>query len=219
MQAADGRATPVLEIVSDVICPWCYVGKWRLAQALAQLGEFPLEIRWRPYELNPSMPREGMERRAYCERKFGSLEYANQMYGRVVAAANADGLALNIERIARTPNTRAAHRLIELAAEHDCQDAVVDALFDAYFVTGQDVGCDAVLSDIALSAGLDHSAVTAMLAAPDGDIVIEAAERAAHELGVNGVPAFVYNGHLLFSGAQSPATIARSLQRAQARGL
>jgi predicted DsbA family dithiol-disulfide isomerase len=219
MQTADGTATPVLEIVSDVICPWCYVGKRRLAQALARLGDFPLDIRWRPYELNPTMPRAGMSRRGYCERKFGSLEQANQLYGRVVEAARADGLALNVERMTRTPNTRTAHRLIEFAAQHARQDAVVDGLFAAYFVDGQDVGDHAVLVAVAAAAGLDREAVAALLASAHGDAEIEAAEHAARELGVSGVPAFVYNGHLLFSGAQSPETIALTLQRARARGL
>ena len=219
MQATNDPASPVLEIVSDVICPWCYIGKRRLDVALTQLGDFPLTIHWRPYELNPGMPPQGMARREYCERKFGSLEYANQLYARVIAAAEADGLALNVAGMTRTPNTRAAHRLIEFAGEHRCQDAVVDALFEAYFVSGQDVGDPAVLLHIAVQAGLDRDAVATMLAAPAGDAVIETAERAMHELGVDGVPAFVYNGRLLFSGAQSPETIALTLQRARARGL
>ena len=219
MPNGNNPATPVLEIVSDVICPWCYLGKRRLAQALERLTDFPLEIRWRPFELNPTMPREGMDRGAYYVAKFGSMEYANQIYGRVVAAAQADGLVLNLERIARTPNTRAAHRLIAFADEHGGQDAVVDALFAAYFVNGQDIGADGVLIDLAVAAGLDRAAVTAMLALADGDTAIEAAERDAHELGVDGVPAFLYNGRLLFSGAQSPETIALALRRAHARGL
>ena len=218
-QVTKVQATAVLEIVSDVVCPWCYVGKRRFSQALDQLGDFPLTIHWRPFELNPGMPREGMARREYCERKFGSLEQANQLYARVVAAAEADGLELKVERIARTPNTRAAHRLIEFAGEHACQDAVVDALFEAYFVTGEDIGSQAVLLAIAHAAGLERDAVTSMLTAPAGDAVIEAAQSRAHQLGVSGVPAFLYNGHLLFSGAQSPETIAVSLQRARARGL
>ena len=219
LDSASRGAMPVLEIVSDVICPWCYVGKRRLTQALAQIDDFELEIRWRPYELNPHMPREGMDRRSYCEVKFGSLEQANQLYGRVAAAAHADGLPLNFERIARTPNTRAAHRLIEFAGAHACQDAVVDALFAAYFVAGRDIGSPAVLIDVAVAVGLEHDAVAAMLEAPDGDAPIEAAESAAHELGIEGVPAFVYNGRMLFSGAQSPDTIALALKRAHARGL
>lgn len=219
MPHANDRALPVLEIVSDVICPWCYVGKRRLAQALAQLTDLKLEIRWRPFELNPTMPTAGMDRRRYCIAKFGSLEYANQMYERVIAAARVDGLALDLERITRTPNTRAAHRLIDYAGLQGRQDALVDALFEAYFVNGQDVGSVLQLIDLAVAVGLERGAVTAMLAHNDGDARIEAAERAAHELGVEGVPAFLYNGRLLFSGAQSPQTIALALQRAHARGL
>lgn len=219
MTASDTAATPVLEIVSDVVCPWCYVGKRRLAQALAQLEDFPLTIRWRPFELNPGMPRNGMPRREYCERKFGSLENANRLYARVVAAAHEDGLTINVERMTRTPNTRAAHRLIEWADGEGRQDALVDALFEAYFVNGEDVGDDAVLLDVAVRAGLPRDAAGAVLASTDGDSHIEAAEHAAHELGVSGVPSFVYNGHLLFSGAQSAETIALTLKRARARGL
>ena len=219
MTVTTDTATPLLEIVSDVVCPWCYVGKRRLSQALAQLEDFPLRIRWRAYELNPTMPREGMARREYCERKFGSLQQANQLYARVVAAAHEDGLELHVERIARTPNTRAAHRLIEWADQEGCQDAVVDALFAAYFVNGEDVGDLAVLLDIAAQAGLPHDAARALLTAPDGDAVIAAAEEEAHELGISGVPAFLYNGRLLFSGAQSAETIALSLKRARSRGL
>ena len=120
----DTAAIPVLDIVSDVVCPWCYVGKRRLERALATLEDFPITVRWRPYELNPTLPRAGMDRREYCERKFGSLEQARRLYARVEAAAAEDDLPMHVERIARTPNTRSAHRLVELAGEHGCQDAV-----------------------------------------------------------------------------------------------
>jgi predicted DsbA family dithiol-disulfide isomerase len=219
MSNAYNPAMPVLEIVSDVICPWCYVGKRRLALALEELDDLALTVRWRPYELNPTLPAAGMDRRSYCVAKFGSLEHANRQYARVVAAAQDDGLALNIERITHTPNTRAAHRLIEYAGFHGRQDAMVDALFEAYFVNGQDIGAEVQLIELAVAVGLERSAVTAMLADRGGDAGIEAAEYDAHELGVEGVPAFVYNGRVLFSGAQSPQTIARALQRAYARGL
>lgn len=219
MPDANHRATALLEIVSDLICPWCYVGKRRLAQALQQLTDLPLEIRWRPFELNPTMPGTGMDRRSYCVAKFGSLDYANQMYARVITAAKDDGLALNVERITRTPNTRAAHRLIEYAGQQGQQDAMVDALFEAYFVNGQDIGSLPQLIELAVTIGLARDAVAAMLARNDGDVAIEAAENDAHGLGVEGVPAFVYNGRMLFSGAQSPQTIVLALQRAHARGL
>ncbi|MEQ8659283.1 MAG: DsbA family oxidoreductase [Gammaproteobacteria bacterium] len=209
-----------LDIISDVVCPWCYIGKHRLEQALALLDdEVDLDIRWRPFELNPDMPREGMDRRAYCEAKFGSVEYANQLYANVAANARADGLPMAVERIARTPNTRAAHRLIELAGRSGCQDAVVDALFEAYFVAGRDVGDNATLVEIGAAAGLNRDAVETALLGASGDEAIARQEREAHALGVSGVPAFVFNGHLLFSGAQTPQTIALALRRAVTRGL
>ncbi len=209
-----------LDVVSDVVCPWCYIGKHRLAQALAKLdADLDIEVRWRPFELNPGLPPGGMDRRAYCEAKFGSLEYANQLYANVAANARADGLPIAVERIARTPNTRAAHRLIECAGEHGCQDALVDALFEAYFVAGRDIGDEAVLLDVAEAAGLGRDIAGAALADDAGAAAIAAAEDEAHALGVTGVPAFVYNGRLLFTGAQTPETIALALERAARKGL
>ena len=210
-----------IEIWSDVICPWCYIGKHRLARAfaLANGALDQIAVRWRPYELNPTLPRAGMDRRAYCVAKFGSLEYANELYARVAANAHTDGLPFDHERIARTPNTRTAHRLIELAGAHGCQNAVVDALFAAYFVDGRDIGELQVLLAIGAGAGLDREPLETALLAAAGDLPIIAAEHAAHELGIDGVPAFVYHGRLLFSGAQSPQTIAAALTRALAKGL
>ena len=209
-----------LDIVSDVVCPWCYIGKHRLGQALEMLDEeIELDIRWRPYELNPGMPRAGMDRRAYCEAKFGSVEYANQLYANVAANAHADGLPMAVDRIARTPNTRAAHRLIEAAGRAGCQDAVVDGLFRAYFVDGRDIGNTVTLVEIGAAAGLNADALETLLSGATGDDEITRQEREAHELGVNGLPAFVFNGRLLFSGAQTPQTIALSIQRAIAKGL
>src|SRR5690606_9623702 len=117
------------------------IGKQRLARALTLLGDDPVPaVRWRPFELNPDLPASGMDRRAYCEAKFGSVERARALYAQVVAHAEAEGLPPAIERVTRTPNTRRAHVLIELADDHDCQDRVVDALFAAYFVGGGDIG-------------------------------------------------------------------------------
>lgn len=212
--------TARLDIVSDVVCPWCYIGKRRLERALADLdGELAVEVHWQPYELNPTLPADGMDRRAYCEAKFGSLEYAAQLYENVAANARADGLPMAVERIARTPNTRRAHRLIELAGAAGCQDAVVDALFQAYFVDGRDVGDVATLRDIAVAAGLDTATVEGALDDPAALARIERDERAAQAMGINGVPAFLYNGRLLFTGAQTPETIALAIRRAAAKGL
>jgi predicted DsbA family dithiol-disulfide isomerase len=211
-----------LEIVSDVVCPWCYIGKHRLDQALAQIGaDIEFDISWRPFELNPTMALEGMDRKAYVAAKFGSADHARQIYANVTANADSDGLPIAIERIARTPNTRAAHRLIDGAGKLGCQNAVVDALFKAYFVDGQDIGDLQVLHDLGVAAGLDADAIASALADATGagDARIDAEEAVAHELGIHGVPAFIYNGRMLLSGAQSPQTIALSLKRASAKGL
>lgn len=209
---ANAAAPLALEIVSDVVCPWCYIGKRRLEQALALLGKkVSLTLRWRPYELNPDMPATGMDRETYCVRKFGSLDYAQKLYANVAANAHADGLALNHERIKRTPNTRAAHRLILLAERHGVQDEIVDGLFAAYFVEGRDIGDPQVLLEIAVAAGIAREVVSAFLAGDEGNDEITRQETAAHRLGIQGVPAFVLNGRLLFSGAQPPAVIAETL--------
>jgi predicted DsbA family dithiol-disulfide isomerase len=209
-----------LEIVSDVVCPWCYIGKHRLEQGLRLLDDdIEFDIQWRPYELNPGLPREGMDRRDYCEAKFGSIEYANQLYANIAANAAADGLPIAVDRIVRTPNTRSAHRLIEMAGPHKCQDAVVDALFKAYFVDGEDVGDVEVLKRIAVACGMNRDVVETALADTSRDQHIETLEREAQEQGITGVPAFLFNGKMLFSGAQSAETIALSLKRAIDRGL
>ncbi len=209
-----------LEIVSDVVCPWCYIGKHRLERGLALLkSEHKFDIRWRPYELNPTLPAEGMDRRDYCKAKFGSLEYADQLYANVAANAEADGLPMDVAAIKRTPNTRAAHRLIEAAGECGRQDALVDALFKAYFVDGKDVGNHETLEKLALEAGLDQQTATDTLQNSSRDVEIEAYEGAVKEQGIHGVPAFLFNGRMLFSGAQSAETISLSLQRAIDRGL
>lgn len=209
-----------IDVVSDVVCPWCYIGKHRLEQGLAALEtDVPVEVRWRPFELNPTLPADGMDRDAYCERKFGSVEYARRLYENVAANARADGLPIEVERIRRTPNTRAAHRLIAAAGDAHGQDALVDALFAAYFVDGLDVGDRDVLRKLARGVGLGDAAIAAALEGDADDGSIEAQEREAHEMGVSGVPAFVYNGRLLFSGAQDPVTVKLAIERAIAKRL
>jgi predicted DsbA family dithiol-disulfide isomerase len=211
---------PTLEIVSDVVCPWCYIGKRRLGEALALLGpEVPLEICWRPYELNPRMPATGMDRETYYERKFGSAEYAGQLLANVAANARDAGIAMDYTKIAVIPNTRTAHRLIWYAGRYDRQDAVVDGLFQAYFVDGRDVGDTQVLTEVAAACGLERGLTERFLAGDEGIDAVEAEERAAHEAGIQGVPAFLLNGRFLFSGAQSPETISLAIGRALAKGL
>ena len=200
-----------LGVVSDVICPWCYIGKHRLEQALGALtGKAHIEVEWLPYELNPDIPRAGMDRETYCVDKFGSLTYVDQLYANVTASADADGLPMDLERIRRTPNTRAAHRLIWYAGTHGVQEAVVDGLFTAYFVDGRDIGAD---------AGLQRDAIETWLAGDDAEGAVVREEQAANAAGVDGVPAFLVNSKLIFSGAQSSATMALAISRAIDRGL
>lgn len=195
-------------VVSDVICPWCYIGKHRLQQALGALTEKTrIEVEWLPYEFNPDIPRAGIDRETYCVAKFGSLAYADQLYANVTASAYADGLPMELERIRRTPNTRAAHRLIWYAGTHGVQQAVVDGLFAAYLVDGRDVGDVAVLCDIGADASLQRDAIETWLAGHDAEGAVVREEQAASAAGVDGVPAFLVNGELIFSGAQSSETM------------
>ncbi len=207
-----------LDVVSDVICPWCYVGKRRLSKALALLGvDADISVRWRPYELNPSMPHAGLARDDYYARKFGSVEQARSRYARVIEAAESEGLTLAYERVARIPNTRLAHRLIWLADAPDIQSTVVDALFRAYFIEGLDLGDLKLLTDIAVSAGLQRESVRAALSGDAGEAEVIQDETAMRALGIEGVPAFVLNGRYLLSGAQTPETIALTITAALRR--
>ena len=191
-----------LDIFSDTICPWCYVGKRRLARALAMRPQPKLVIRWRAFQLNPGMPPEGMERSRYIEAKFGGAERAKRINDAVTTVGASEGLDFQFERIRQTPNTLASHRLLRLAAGHDRQDALLEALFAAYFVAGRDIGDLGVLEDLAAAVGLPDAA--AFLAHGDGIEEAKAEDALARRQGINGVPCFIFNGRFLLSGAQEP---------------
>ena len=205
-----------LEVVSDAICPWCYVGKRRLAKALALLAPEGLTfaVRWLPFQLNPDMPKGGVDRRAYRTRKFGSWERSQALDARVAAVGAGEGLAFRHDLMARTPNTFDAHRLVWLAGREGTQDAVVDGLFAAYFVEGRDIGEPGVLADVGAAAGLDRARVLAMLAGEEGAAEVAAEERAARRLGVEAVPTFLLDGRPLVAGAQEPGLLAAELRDA-----
>ena len=193
-----------LDILSDPICPWCYIGKANLDRALEKVGDHPFEIEWHPFQLNPDMPAKGMDRREYLETKFGGKEQAVQVYARIAEAAEAAGLAINFEGIKRTPNTMNAHRLIHWAGLEGQQTPVVAALFTAYFKDGRDIGDVDVLADIADAAGLDAAMVRRLLQS-DGDIEdIRARDAWAREKGVTGVPTFIVAQQHAVPGAQPP---------------
>ena len=207
-----------IDIVSDAICPWCYIGKRQLERALATLAEEGLtfQVHWNPFQLNPDMPKEGRDRAAYRAWKFGSAEKATALDQRIVEAAEGVGLAFRTDLMTRTPNTIDAHRLIWFAGQNGDQDAAMEAVFKAYFTEGRDIGDHAVLLDCAAEAGLDRDAVAGFLAGDLADREMRAADLAAREAGVSGVPSFFLDGHGLFSGAMPADTIAAALRRGQA---
>jgi len=191
-----------LDIFSDTICPWCYVGKRRLARALAARPQPKLVIRWRAFQLNPGMPPEGMERDRYIEVKFGGPERATRIYDAVKAVGAGEGIDFHFERIRRTPNTLASHRLLRKAARHGLQGVALDALFDAYFIRGLDIGDPAVLAEIGAGVGIPDMA--GFLANGEGIEEVKGEDGLARRQGINGVPCFIFNGRFLLSGAQEP---------------
>lgn len=206
-----------IDIVSDAICPWCYIGKRQLERALAMLRAEGLafEVHWNPFQLNPDMPKEGRDRAAYRAWKFGSAEKAAALDARITEAAAGVGLAFRTDLMTRTPNTIDAHRLIWFAGQKGVQDAVMEAVFVAYFTQGRDIGDHAVLADCAVTAGLDQAEVLAFLGGDLADREMRAADQAAREAGVNGVPSFFLDGYSMFSGAMPAETIANALRQGQ----
>jgi len=193
-----------LDIISDPICPWCYIGKANLDRALEAHGDHPYVIEWHPFQLNPDMPLGGMDRRAYLERKFGGQKRAVEVYSRIDDAAKVAGLDINWQGITRTPNTLDAHRLIHWAGIEGRQTPVVAALFRAYFKDGRDIGNVEVLCDLAAQCGMD-AAMTRQLLSGDGDMQdIRARDAHSREMGVTGVPTFIVENQAVVSGAQPP---------------
>ena len=201
-----------LDVVSDVVCPWCFVGKRRLEKAIKLLGDsVDVKVTWRPFQLNPWMPKEGMDRREYRRAKFGSTERWQQLDAQLAAVGAGEGIEFHFDRITRTPNTLDAHRVIWLAQQHSLQDAVVEALFQAYFVKGVDIGGHKNLLAIAQAVGMDRTLTESLLSTDLGVKEVLAKEAKFKELGIEGVPSFVVQGAVLFSGAAEPQMIAEAL--------
>jgi len=193
-----------LDILSDPICPWCYIGKTYLERALQAHPDHPFTIEWHPFQLNPDMPADGIDRREYLERKFGGQQGAIDVYSRIDQAAQAAGLDINWAGITKAPNTMDAHRLIHWAGIEQRQNAVVDALFRAYFVEGSDIGDKDILADLAQKSGLD-GAVTRRLLSGDDDIkTLQQREAHSRKMGVSAVPTFIVANQAVVSGAQQP---------------
>ncbi|HUF86764.1 MAG TPA: DsbA family oxidoreductase [Thermohalobaculum sp.] len=195
-----------LDIISDPICPWCYIGKARLDAAIAETGVNPFDVVWRIFELNPEMPAEGMDRQIYLAAKFGGPEGAEQVYARVRQEAERSGLALRFDRIARTPNTFDAHRLLRWARAAGDQSDAAQALFERYFERGEDISDREVLLDVAESAGLERPVVARLLEGDAEAAELREEEEAIRRMGVAGVPCFVIAGRQVLQGAQETET-------------
>jgi predicted DsbA family dithiol-disulfide isomerase len=201
------------EVISDVICPWCFIGKRRLEKAIAAHGE-PVKVQWHAFQLNPTMPKEGISRREYRIRKFGSWERSMQLDANIVATGKDEGIHFNFDRMERTPNTVDAHRLIWLADKDGVQDAVVEALFLAYFTEGRDISNKQTLLEVVAKAGLDRGKAEAVLKGDEGMEAIKEAGEQAQRLRVDSVPFFVVNGKITLSGAQQPDTFLEAFRQA-----
>jgi predicted DsbA family dithiol-disulfide isomerase len=214
-------STPVagrIEVVSDAICPWCWIGKAHLDGALALLEAEGLrfEIGWLPYQLNPEMPEGGVDRRTYRTEKFGSWERSVELDAQVAEAGRAAGVAFRHDLMARTPNTIEAHRLIRLAGADGVQHAAMDRLFRAYFHEGQDIGSRSVLAALGAEAGMAEATLAAFTAGDAARAEVTTESRALAQAGISGVPSFLLDRHLLFSGAMPAERMAEGFRRAVA---
>ena len=205
-----------IDVISDAICPWCYIGKRNLEGALKILtGEgLHFSVMWHPFQLNPDMPAEGVERKAYREAKFGGPEKAKAIDERITATAATVGLEFHLDRLTRTPNTVNSHRLIRVAGQEGVQDAVVEALFKAYFCDGADIGDPEILAGVGGAGGLDPDAVFKMLKGEEHRREVLSGDQMARNAGIQGVPSFALQGHVLFSGAQPPEEMAKAFSHA-----
>ena len=192
-----------LDIFSDPICPWCYIGKSYLDRALEKVGNHPFNIQWHPFQLNPEMPLQGVDRKEYLEKKFGNKDLAIKAYTPVLEHAALAGINLKLEKITKTPNTLSAHRLIFWAWQEGLQNAVVSAIFKAYFVEGKDIGKNAVLVDISHNTGIDKVLIDRLLKGKNDQEQVIETDNGAREMGINSAPTFILNRKHVITGAQN----------------
>jgi len=206
---------PVLDIdvISDVMCPWCYIGKRRLERALAERPDIAVDVRWRPFQLDTSIPREGMDRKDYLERKFGP-ERADEVYDAIKETGAQEGIPFAFDRIEKSPNTIDAHRVVRWAAAGGNQQVAVENLFKGYFTEGRDLTDANYLAGVAVEAGLDREIVERLLAGDaDRDRISEEVQL-AQRMGVQGVPCFIFAGKYVVLGAQGPAILVKAIDQA-----
>jgi predicted DsbA family dithiol-disulfide isomerase len=193
-----------IDIYADPVCPWCFIGKRRLERTLAARDDVDATLNWRPFQLNPDMPPEGMDQTSYLISKFGGLERALKFQDAIAETGQGERIAFNFERIRHTPNTLDAHRLIRFAGAQGLQNDVVEALFAAYFVAGENIGDHGVLVRIAHTVGLDGHAVAAYLAGDEDLPDVAAEDLRARRMSIDAVPCFIIDGQYAISGAQEP---------------
>ncbi len=207
--------TFAVDIVSDVVCPWCYVGKRNFEAARAQMPDVAFEVRWRPYQLDPTIPEGGVDRKTYMERKFGGK--ASGMHDRISQAGADVGIAFDFRAIRISPNTLNAHRLIRWAQTTGAQDALVERLFRDYFIEGRDVGNSDVLTAAARDCGMDGDLVAGLLAGDADRAAVRDEIIEAQNIGVTGVPFFILDGAFALAGAQPPDVLVRAINKALSR--
>lgn len=206
---APARARLPIDVVYDLVCPWCFLGLNRLRRTLRSRPDLSFELIWRPFLLNPDMPRSGMSRADYVLRKFGGEDRARRLYASIAEIGRSEGVPFRFERIRRTPSSVDGHRLVRWAARQGRAGEVAQALFSAHFTDGRDIGDPAVLGAVAAACGLDGAAARRFLAGDDEVDQVHAENLRTHRLGINGVPCFVIAGRHAIAGAQEPEVIER----------
>ncbi len=202
-----------IDVVSDVVCPWCYLGERRLQQAIAALPDIAIAVRFRPYSLDPSVPPQGEDRAAYVMRKFGSPKALDAAHQRLEAMGREAGIDYHFDRITRSPNTLDAHRVVRWATEAGKGAEMVDRLFAAYFSEGRDVGDHRTLGELATEVGLDGAAIAQRLGTEDDKDSVKAEIDEAYQIGVTGVPTFILGGRYGVVGAQSVAALTDAIRQ------
>jgi predicted DsbA family dithiol-disulfide isomerase len=208
---APPKARLTIEVVHDLVCPWCFLGVRRLLRTMRRRPDLLFDLVWRPFLLNPDMPRGGMSRPDYVVRKFGGEDRARRLYASITEIGRAEGVMFRFDRVRRTPSSIDAHRLVRFAARYGRADAMVEALFSAHFTDGRDIGDHVVLGAVAEACGLDGAVVARFLPSEDETDMVHADNLRAHRLGINGVPCFVVGGRHAIAGAQEPEVIERLL--------
>ncbi len=200
----ENPAPLAIDVVSDVMCPWCYIGKRRLEAALKQRPDLDVVVQWHPYQLDATIPKGGMDRQEYLNKKFGGPDGAKSVYANIVKAGEVEKIPFAFDQIPYSPNTIDCHRLIHWSQEGGHQDALVERLFELFFLEGKDVGDHAVLQSAARDVGMDGEKVAQLLSGDSDVDTIEKSIASAQKMGIQGVPCFIFDNKYVVSGAQSP---------------